>query len=232
MEKNEKTAGNRRDTLVQVLSTLAAGIVAVALALLFSAVLIPQGSFICFVDGDSMLPTLTDGQMLYTDTTPLQHGDIVISRMPQAGGSDTLIVKRIIALPGDTLTINAEGVFVNGELQEESYLTEEAAAATYLESRYNYLILGPDEYFLLGDNRACSLDSRYFGPVAEENLQYKQSVTPTKNTYSKLILLAIMLVACVCLFSLLDFVITKLLKKLLPAEQAATEEPEADEIKS
>lgn len=234
MEENKAkhSSARRNDVLIQVVSTFLAFAVAVSVALVMTSILFPAGSFISFVDGDSMLPTLTDGQILFMDPSGPQRGDLVISRMPKSTGEDTLIVKRIIAMPGDTLTINAEGVFVNSKRIEEPYLTEEAAAATYISSHYNYMILGPDQYYLLGDNRANSWDSRLFGAVTQSDLQHKQSVAPTQHTYLMAFLLVVIVVLCYGLYCLMDNCVTKLLRKFLLVQRPIRELPEDHEKQS
>ena len=173
---------------------LSAGLV---LWIMFSLFL-PQASLINFVDGDSMLPTLSDGQALFSDLSPIERGDIIIARLSNKDG--LLVVKRVVALPGDTLTINPDGLYVNSELVDEAYLTDQAEKLTYFESGCNYRILEKDEYYLLGDNRSISYDSRYYGPIRESDIIFKQSTTPTVNTWVRVGLIVFMAVVSVGLF--------------------------------
>ncbi len=107
------------------------------------------------VKGGSMLETLQNGDKLYVSLlTPkiegYARGDVVICYYP---GREDRCVKRIIALPGDTVEVKAGTVYVNGEQLEEDYITYAA--------NYNYPLttLEEDEYFVLGDNRPISHDS-------------------------------------------------------------------------
>ena len=210
---------------------VACGAVVLA-ALLLSGILVPRGSLVSFVDGDSMLPTLTDGQMLYADVSQIRRGDIVVALMPGSSGTDTLIVKRVIAIPGDTLTIDETGVYVNSEPVEEAYLTEESTQATYIAGGCNHRILGLDEYFVMGDNRQISYDSRYFGPIRESNILYKQSTSPTGNTYAKLFVLIAMLAVCCGLYFVVESGMSKLLDWMIPAEKKPKEEGTDEEVQS
>lgn len=115
------------------------------------------------VDGGSMLDTLHNGDKLYVSLlTPrfegYERGDVVICFYP---GRTDRCVKRIIGLPGDTLSISYGEVTVNGQVIEEDYLTHIAGY------HYPEITLAEDEYFVLGDNRPISHDSHSHdvGPV-------------------------------------------------------------------
>ncbi len=116
------------------------------------------------VKGPSMAPILADGQWLVVEKasrfwhTP-ERGEIVVVRFP-ADPDQVSLVKRVIGKPGEQIDVSHGQVRVNGQLLNEVYLT--ISAETVGES---HIQLGPDEYFLLGDNRAVSNDSRSFGPV-------------------------------------------------------------------
>lgn len=117
------------------------------------------------VEGVSMEPTYKTGDVLLInrlDKTP-ERGEIVTFYR----GNDKLI-KRTIAIPGDTITIKGSSVFVNGEKIKEDYINEETFDGGGLES--NVLTLGEDEYFMMGDNRNHSTDSRYFGVVTKDKI--------------------------------------------------------------
>jgi signal peptidase I len=82
-------------------------------------------------------------------------------------GQGDPLIKRLIGLPGDTLTIRDGGVYLNGAPLMEPYLSGETTSCT---TYCGPLTLGPDEYFFLGDNRPVSRDSRAFGPIAAEQI--------------------------------------------------------------
>ena len=113
------------------------------------------------VDGASMDQTLEDGQILLLyKLSNIGYGDIIVLDEEKEG---EIIIKRIIGMPGDTVSINDNTVYVNGEELEEDYAYGET-------SDYEEITLGDDEYFILGDNRPISKDSRYFGPVKEDEI--------------------------------------------------------------
>jgi len=120
------------------------------------------------VSGTSMAPTLKDGQFLAV--TPralnpfleLQRGDVVIVRHEEG---HCLLVKRLIAQPGDTLEIRSNRVYVNGTPIHEPYLRE-----AMVTKDVPPITLGADEYYVLGDNRNVSADSRLYGLFSGEEI--------------------------------------------------------------
>ncbi len=146
------------------------------LTLAFAALLaLLINSFVFFfarVEGNSMLGTLKDGEVLfvwragYVFGQP-QRGDIVICHYPKTkdGGyldqKNTCYVKRVIGLPGDTVSIRQGTVYINGEALKESYLETERTDSQSMEA----VVLEEGEYFLMGDNRSDSTDSRRMGAV-------------------------------------------------------------------
>ena len=113
------------------------------------------------VSGASMEPTLSDGDNLLVDKISYRFSeperfDIIV--FPFRYAEKTYYIKRIIGLPGETVYIDDEGqIFINGELLTESYGKE---VITDPGTAYEMLTLGDDEYFVLGDNRNNSEDSR------------------------------------------------------------------------
>lgn len=119
------------------------------------------------VMGTSMEPTLLEGtRNLYIskELKPLKRGDIIYF---YAYGDGELInvVKRVIGLPGETILINEDKVYINNERLEEPY-----ALYTYPLDDYIEIELKQGEYFVLGDNRCYSKDSRHFGAIPKENI--------------------------------------------------------------
>ena len=114
------------------------------------------------VNGTSMVPTLEDGDQLICDKISYrfrdpERFDIII--FPYQYQKNTYFIKRVIGLPGETVRIDYDGnIYINGEIQNEKYGLEKMAYPGIAEQE---ITLGDDEYFVLGDNRNVSEDSRY-----------------------------------------------------------------------
>ncbi|MFN2118248.1 MAG: signal peptidase I [Candidatus Promineifilaceae bacterium] len=117
------------------------------------------------IDGSSMTPTLLDGEYLIINNLSYvlddpQYGDIVVFQHPR---NELNLIKRVIGVPGDTVSIENGSVSVNGEELTEHYI---AAAPNYTGE----WTVPAGEYFVLGDNRNNSSDSHSWGFLPEENL--------------------------------------------------------------
>ena len=117
------------------------------------------------VSGHSMDNTLSNGMFGYAlktkNDTEIERCDIVI-----AYAEDHYIIKRVIGLPGETVSEKNGIVYINGEPLEEPYTSTST-------NDFDEITLGEDEYFLLGDNRQNSKDSREIGPVKKECIKAK-----------------------------------------------------------
>ncbi|MGH9548013.1 MAG: signal peptidase I [Terriglobales bacterium] len=116
------------------------------------------------VEGTSMMPSLDDQERIFVNKyvyrlEPIQRGDIVVFRYPRDPSKS--FIKRVIGLGGDRIRIESGEVFLNGEALEEEYVP-----AAYADQRsYPETVVPPNSYFVLGDHRTMSNDSRDFGPV-------------------------------------------------------------------
>ena len=124
------------------------------------------------VVGSSMQPNLRDGDYLLLDRLAVsmrqpEAGEIVVIRDPD---DQLFSIKRVIGKPGDSLRIKEGKVFLNSEELDETYLPEGTPTHTAGFIGDEFYIFGNDRYFLLGDNRDNSVDSRWYGPIPEENI--------------------------------------------------------------
>ena len=116
------------------------------------------------VEGTSMMPSLDDQERIFVNKyvyrlEPIQRGDIIVFRYPRDPSKS--FIKRVIALAGDSIRIEGGEVFVNGQALEEDYVP-----SAYADQRsYPEIVIPPHSYFVLGDHRTMSNDSRDFGPV-------------------------------------------------------------------
>ena len=115
------------------------------------------------VDGSSMAPTFPPGSRVYSApiSTPLKRGDIVLVD----DGNKEYALKRVIAMPGETLQMWRGYVFINRKMLREPYLTRHTYTFADPLSELAKFKLAPNQYFVMGDNREYSVDSRRYGPV-------------------------------------------------------------------
>lgn len=131
-----------------------------------------------YVKGASMEPNFEDHQYLIIDEISIRfreikRGEVVVFKGPETKGS--YFIKRVIGLPGEGVMIKKDGVYIynlkhpNGiKLDESLYLHKNYI---YEEARYNNVVLKEDEYFVMGDNRMSSWDSRVFGPIKRKDIK-------------------------------------------------------------
>ncbi len=118
------------------------------------------------VEGTSMMPGLEDQERIFVNKfvyrwEPIQRGDIVVFRYPR--DTSKSYIKRVVAIAGDRIRVDDGQVFVNGQALDEEYVPSEYADAR----SYPEITVPSNSYFVLGDHRTMSNDSRDFGPVNE-----------------------------------------------------------------
>lgn len=149
------------------------------------------------INGSSMEPNFHNGEFILTNKIlykfrPPERGDVVIFKSPPNKEID--YIKRIIGLPGDTVSVKDNAVFVNGQKVDEPYLAPNTPifGGSYLAEGQS-VVVPPDSYFMLGDNRDHSSDSREFGPINQADFigtaifrywPFSQMGTIIKPTYN------------------------------------------------
>ncbi len=128
------------------------------------------------VEGTSMLPQLEDRDRLFINKfvyhfESIERGDVVVFLHPSSLDPRRSYIKRVIGIPGDHIRIENGRVYLNDKLLHEPYVP-----ARYRDNRFMAeIVLPPDEYFMMGDHRSISSDSRDFGPV-NRSLIYGKAV--------------------------------------------------------
>lgn len=162
--ENQRQTGNGRRPLAYVLEILVILAAALVIAILVQAFLLKPFT----VHQVSMRPTLENGdrilisRLTYRFSDP-KRGDIVVLSSPLVDGED--LVKRVVAVADDTVSIHQGGLYVNNVRQTEPYLLDQ-----YIDRDYAQIKIGPGQVFVLGDNRNNSTDSRDFGPVGLDTI--------------------------------------------------------------
>ncbi len=148
----------------------------VKISLLATAIIVPVRYFLLqpfFVRGASMEPNFQNGEYLVVDELSYfmrepRRGEVIVFRYPN--NPSQFFIKRIVGLPGETVRVEEGRVIVQSDiygqgavLDESQYLPERLRTGGRLS-----MTLGEDEYFVLGDNRAASSDSRSWGLLAED----------------------------------------------------------------
>lgn len=126
------------------------------------------------VSGSSMTPTFHDSDFILTDKltprfTPFKRGDVIVLKNPRDESQD--FIKRIIVLPGETIKVQNSSVSINGKVLDESYLPKNTIthAGSFL-TQNTAITAGQDQYFVMGDNREHSSDSREWGSVTKKEI--------------------------------------------------------------
>lgn len=154
-----------QDVIIDIVETVAFSLVIFLLVVVF--LVQPHR-----VDGSSMVPTFFDEEIILTNKIayrfePVSRGDIIIFHAPKDPKKD--FIKRVIGLPKEQIRLKDGKLFVNQQPLSEPYLQQKTTSGVYLQEG-GEIIVPDDSYFVMGDNRAASSDSRTWGPVPRQNI--------------------------------------------------------------
>lgn len=121
------------------------------------------------VNGASMDPTLNDKDIMLLDEISYRFSDIERFDIVVVKEEDEYLVKRVIGLPGETVEYKNDKLYIDGKYVKEDFKHKETFDFS--------TTLGKDEYFIMGDNRTNSTDSRVFGPISRDKIMGKTSLT-------------------------------------------------------
>jgi signal peptidase I len=140
------------------------------------------------LDGPSMQPGLHENERVLVNSLAYlfqqpHRGDVIVFRPPN--DLNERYIKRVIGVPGDTLQLTPSDVYVNGILLNEPYLAPTPPGYTN-NMEPATIHLGPSQYFVMGDNRTNSQDSRFFGPISQSEIigQAEFVVWPVGSVHS------------------------------------------------
>ena len=147
------------------------------IVIISAAIIIPIRYFLVqpfYVKGASMEPNFYDKEYLIIDELTFrmrepERGEIVVFRYPRDPGQ--YFIKRLVGMPGETVEVTGGAVVIyNDDHPNGQILDEKTYLGNALSQGKKKITLGPEEYFVMGDNRDESLDSRSFGPIARSEI--------------------------------------------------------------
>jgi len=133
------------------------------------------------VNGESMYPTLNDGEIMLLNKINYRFHDIKRFDIVVVNTKDEKIIKRVIGLPGETLEYKNNVLYIDGQEVKEDFLKEKTS--DFKLSDLGIEKIPADSYFVMGDNRDNSKDSRMIGPVKKEQItgRTRLVILPIKN---------------------------------------------------
>lgn len=140
-----------------------------------------------YVSGDSMYPTIKNGEYVFVNKAAFwfrdpSRGEIIVAIPRTYPGR---VIKRIIGMPGERLSIENKKIIIRYNRQDEGNLLDESyiGEANTPEVGITRIIIDPKEYFAMGDNRAVSIDSRELGPIDLWSIKGKAFATINFHTW-------------------------------------------------
>ncbi len=148
----------------------------VRFALIATAIVVPIRLFIAqpfIVSGASMIPNFQNGNYLIIDELSYRfeepkRGEVVVFRFPYE--QSKFLIKRIVGLPTETIVIEGDTITIKNATHPEGFAWEQGAITSSGRPAEQTVTLGADEYFVLGDNRDASADSRLWGALPRANI--------------------------------------------------------------
>ena len=133
------------------------------------------------VDGTSMLPTYQPGARVFTVpiSAPIERGDVVLVD----DGKTDYALKRVVGLPGERVQIWRGYVFINRKMLREPYLAKHTYTSPDQSTELSSFKLAEGEFFVMGDNRECSVDSRTYGPVLRKHIKSRVPLPAGRSTF-------------------------------------------------
>lgn len=169
MSEEIKEETGKRKKIKSIISWSATILICLIIAKLFTTFVVRSVE----VDGYSMSTTLSDGDKALTDALFYKMGkikrfDIVIVKREDGRYKGQELVKRVIALPGETIEYKDGVLYINDEVVNEDFISNEVRELT---GRIYKKTLGENEYYVMGDNRGGSSDSRDFGAITKSEIR-------------------------------------------------------------
>jgi signal peptidase I len=125
----------------------------------------------------SMMPTIMPDELFVIErggagNQSLERGNVVVFQIPTSPGIN--MIKRVIALPGETVEVVVDDVYINRKKLTEHYIkNQNSKPKRFSKYQYGPYVVPPDHFFLLGDNRAQSFDGRHFGSISAKAIKGK-----------------------------------------------------------
>ena len=156
----------QKDPFRWLLAIVFAGIIGIVAG---HTVIASVSGSVSVVDGNSMCPTFPSGSRVYTApiSTTLMRGDVVLVN----DGNKEYALKRIVALPGETVQMWRGYLFINRKMLNEPYLSKHTYTFPDALTEVSTFKMTDGQYFVMGDNREYSVDSRRYGPVEREQIK-------------------------------------------------------------